>query len=481
MKKVLLFAVTLSLLYSCSPGSGFRTEQATIMQEFDRGHFTLATTLISQAASRKNRTKNETGWLVRRQAMIDRIRLDFTKSRNQVRDQLAKYYPTLTDSMIFAWEKSGALEMRMIDEVPKYFKYAVSNLFRLDTAAAAVRRKVNGAPRPDPLDSIRLVNTGAILGTGKSGETAETFRITIEYSITVDAGAVPDGEEIACWLPFPKESPPRQSNIQLLASSPADAKLSSVESVHSSLFSVQKAVKGIPTVFSYRASFDISGQWFDPEKPASQKVASGRFPDAYIREELPHVAFTPSVRKLADSLCGNEKDPAAIIKKFYYWIDEHIPWASALEYSTFECIPDYVISQRHGDCGMVTFLLMSMARCKGIPARWQSGWMLHPGSENLHDWCEIWFRDKGWVPVDMSFGLQPASDQALKEFYLSGIDSYRMIVNDGFAGEFSPAKKYYRSEPFDFQRGEVEWAKGNLYFNQWDYNLNVLSIEKQNQ
>lgn len=124
---------------------------------------------------------------------------------------------------------------------------------------------------------------------------------------------------------------------------------------------------------------------------------------------------------------------------------------------------------------------MSMARYKGIPARWQSGWMLHPGEENLHDWCELWFEKAGWVPVDMSFGLQKTKDPILKEFYLSGIDSYRMIVNDGFAEEFDPPKKFYRSEPFDFQRGEVEWSKENLYFNQWDYHLKVLSIENKNQ
>jgi hypothetical protein len=122
-----------------------------------------------------------------------------------------------------------------------------------------------------------------------------------------------------------------------------------------------------------------------------------------------------------------------------------------------------------------------MARYKGIPARWQSGWMLHPGEENLHDWCEVWYEGAGWVPVDMSFGLQKTPDALLKDFYLSGIDSYRMIVNDGFAREFSPAKRYYRSEPYDFQRGEVEWAKGNLYFNQWDYHFHVLSIEKLDQ
>jgi hypothetical protein len=30
-----------------------------------------------------------------------------------------------------------------------------------------------------------------------------------------------------------------------------------------------------------------------------------------------------------------------------------------------------------------------------------------------------------------------------------------------------------RSEPVDFQRGEVEWRGGNLYFDKWDYHMEV--------
>jgi hypothetical protein len=80
--------------------------------------------------------------------------------------------------------------------------------------------------------------------------------------------------------------------------------------------------------------------------------------------------------------------------------------------------------------------------------------------------------------VDMSFGLQNSDSKDLKEFYLTGIDSYRMIVNEDFGRPLDPVKQFFRSEPYDFQRGEVEWKGGNLYFNQWDYHLKVISIEK---
>ena len=37
----------------------------------------------------------------------------------------------------------------------------------------------------------------------------------------------------------------------------------------------------------------------------------------------------------------------------------------------------------------------------------------------------------------------------------------------------SPKKKYPRSETVAFQRGEVEWRGGNLYFDQWNYNWEI--------
>ena len=68
-------------------------------------------------------------------------------------------------------------------------------------------------------------------------------------------------------------------------------------------------------------------------------------------------------------------------------------------------IPMYVLESGHGDCGMVTLLFMTLCRYKGIPTRWQSGFMMHPSGWNLHDWAEVYFEGPGWVPVDESFGI----------------------------------------------------------------------------
>jgi hypothetical protein len=196
----------------------------------------------------------------------------------------------------------------------------------------------------------------------------------------------------------------------------------------------------------------------------------------YTSEQLPHICFTDDIKRLADSITGNDTEPFSVVSKIYFWFKENIPWTAALEYSTIPNIPEYALLNKRGDCGIQTLLFISMLRYKGIPVRWQSGWMMPPEHQNLHDWCEVYYAGPGWVPVDISYDLQKSENTSARDFYLSGIDSYRLIVNEGIAGPLHPHKQYLRSEPYDFQRGEVEWSGGNLYFDKWNYDMKIKYI-----
>ena len=53
------------------------------------------------------------------------------------------------------------------------------------------------------------------------------------------------------------------------------------------------------------------------------------------------------------------------------------------------------------------------------------------------------------------------------------MDAYRLIVNSDWGAELEPKKKFERSEPVDFQRGECETETENLYFDKWKYKFTV--------
>jgi transglutaminase-like putative cysteine protease len=193
----------------------------------------------------------------------------------------------------------------------------------------------------------------------------------------------------------------------------------------------------------------------------------------YTRERNTHIIFTKEIKELSKKIIGSETNPYLKAKKIFTWIDKNIPWASAREYSTMSNIPMYVLENKHGDCGMQTLLFMTLARYNGIPVKWQSGWHFHPDNINLHDWGEFYLEGIGWIPVDQSFGTIISEDENIRNFYLGNIDRYRLIVNDNYSKPLFPSKIYTRSETVDFQRGELEWKGGNLYFDKWNYNMKI--------
>ena len=407
-------------------------------------------------------------------SIVSRIRIDFQLTEPEVLAKLQRYCPVLDSALFRQWIKNHKLEMRIIDGGKRYFKQAVPNLFRLDDEARKCKEKVDGF-QADSLGLFCLEHTSRVISETKAlGETVLPVRTKLNYTIRVKPNAVPDGKIIRCWMPFPREGNARQKNIKLLKSDPEKSVIAPVSDLQRSVYMEKMAVKDQQTTFQIEFEVETSARYFDlkPEDVKPYPVETQLYKEN-TAERLPQIVFTPKIKQLANRILAGETNPLLKVQKIYNWINDSIRWASALEYSIMPDIPGYVMETHHGDCGMQTLLFMILARSQGIPVKWQSGWMLHPREVNLHDWCEVYYEGIGWVPLDQSFGLQVSPDEKVMNFYRSGIDSYRLIVNDDYARELTPAKKYFRSEPYDFQRGELEWEGGNLYFDCWSWHMDV--------
>jgi len=406
-----------------------------------------------------------------------RLLVDFNKNENEVKEYIQKYIPAVSDAQMAAWEKTGALEMRVIDGEKRFFHNAAPNLFRIDKACRAIKVQKDGHST-DGYEEVDQENVPKIISeaTKDKQHLAEPKKLKVRYTLTVKADAVPAGETIRCWLPFPRTDIARQQQVKLLTTSEKQYQRSPESCAHSSVYMEKKAVAGQPTVFSEEFEYTSYGSWFDlkPEDIRPYDTSTALYKE-YTSERDRHIVFTPRLRQLADSLTRGETNPLLKARRIFQWINDNFPWASAREYSTIENIPEYVVENHHGDCGQVTLLFLSLCRISGIPAHFESGFMMHPGDEGMHDWGELYFEGVGWVPVDMSFGIPSyAKDDQEKWFFLGGIDSWRMVVNSDYGMPFYPAKTFPRSETVDFQRGEVEWRGGNLYFDQWHWDLKVM-------
>lgn len=405
-----------------------------------------------------------------------RLLTDFCLTESQVKDYIRKYIPDVTDSMMRRWEDSKALECMVLDGEKRYFRNAGPNLFRIDSACRDIKIAKEGVALSGS-DKVNMENLPEIMSAvkkeGKAMVAPKRMRVT--YTLTVDTNAVPAGKIIRCWLPYPRQDHPRQQDVKLISVSEPRWTLSPPDCCHGMLYMEKYAVHGEPTVFSETFEYTSCGEWHDlkPEDVLPYDTASALYKE-YTAEREKHIIFTPRLRALAAKLTDGETNPYLKAKRIFRWVNDNFPWASAREYSTIENIPEYVLDNRHGDCGQVSLLFITLCRISGIPAHFQSGFMMHPRAWNLHDWAEVYFEGVGWVPVDQSFGIPTYARNADEQyFFLGGIDSWRMIVNSDYGRTLVPFKKHPRSETVDFQRGEVEWDGGNLYFPQWDYHMDI--------
>jgi transglutaminase-like putative cysteine protease len=188
------------------------------------------------------------------------------------------------------------------------------------------------------------------------------------------------------------------------------------------------------------------------------------------------------LRSVAAEAVGHETNPVRKAKAIFDWVAAHLSYSFALEYSTIPNISAYSLERGYGDCGQQTLVFIALCRQQGIPARWQSGWFLFPGAKNIHDWAEIYLQPWGWVPVDVDLGnavyryghsLAESERREARDFYFGGLDQYRMAANSDHNQRLDPAKRWWRSDDVDFQRGELEWEGRNIYFDQLSYELTI--------
>jgi len=403
---------------------------------------------------------------------MKRIRKDFSKNEADILAFIRTYLPDVKPSDLRRWEKAKTLEYKIIDGKKKYFNQAARNLFRLDGVCKKIWQEKHAQdPQKEKFDLNAFDRSIIQAALKKHSPFVKPVRMLVKYTLTVKPDQVPAGETVRCWIPFPREIPGRQARIKILSTIPEKYKIAPQSKLQRTVYFEKKALPDSAVRFGVEYAYTAFGVYVALDSQKIEPIPANSPLAVYLKEQPPHIVFSDTLRALSRSIVGSEKNPYRIAQKLFAWVDKNITWASAREYSTIDNLSLYPYVNRHGDCGIQTMLFITLCRMNGIPARWQSGWEFQPPKDSMHDWGMIYFAPYGWMPMDVTYGLRQTKDESLKWFYLHGMDSYRLIFNDGFSKPFTPSKKYFRSETVDSQRGEVEWRGGNLYFDQWNWNM----------
>jgi sugar lactone lactonase YvrE len=161
----------------------------------------------------------------------------------------------------------------------------------------------------------------------------------------------------------------------------------------------------------------------------------------------------PLIRKTAQSIVGDEKNPYWIARKIFNWEIQ------ALEYEMVGGwdVPTTLIRRGTGSCSEYTFLFIALARVSGLPARYEAGLALRGDDASMddafHRWAEVYLPNYGWVQVDCNRGDQQwPADQATG----IGFVPNRLLVTTLGGGDSETLGWTYNCERYWTFRGKAD-------------------------
>ena len=207
------------------------------------------------------------------------------------------------------------------------------------------------------------------------------------------------------------------------------------------------------------------------------EISSFRFD---TEEKAPHLVFTPYIRALCAELTDGIEDPLMKARAFYDFITLNMKYTFMPGYFVLEDIADTCAKNYTGDCGVFALLFITMCRCVGIPAQWQSGMTAEPDFVGCHDWVRFYVEPYGWIFADPSYGTGAVrlDKEERRQFYFGNLDPYRMVANREFQENFTIPKQQWRADPYDNQMGEIETTDKGFYYHEFDHTMEILCCEE---
>ena len=202
--------------------------------------------------------------------------------------------------------------------------------------------------------------------------------------------------------------------------------------------------------------------------------------DFDLQEQAPHIVFTPYIRALVEELTDGITDPLQKARIFYDFITENMSYTYMPSYFLLDSIPDACAQNFNGDCGVFALLFLTLCRCAGIPAQWQSGFAAEPDFCGGHDWVRFYVEPQGWLFADCSYGVAARrnGNEERRKFYFGNLDPYRMVANDAFQADFTVAKEFWRADPYDNQVGEMESAQKGFSYEEYQRSKEILLCQE---
>ena len=295
----------------------------------------------------------------------------------------------------------------------------------------------------------------------------------MRHTLRIRPEAVRPGREVLVHLPLPVVYD-CVTDFQLIACGPVPGYVSDADQ---RTVSFRKPLAE-GDVFFAEYTFDVRMPYHRLD--AARAVGGIPAGEDCLCEQPPHIAFTPLVRAVAREIAGDAQNPLLLARRVYDFLTTRPIYSYVRSYFTYPNLVEHMLTAMKGDCGIFALTFITLCRCLGIPARWQSGLYCAPHDVGCHDWAQFYCEPWGWLSVDVSYGNAAwhNGDTARWDFYFGHMDPFRLPAARAFQSPFDPPKRFLRSDPYDNQNGEVEYDDLGLMSRDFDEACRMIGWER---
>jgi transglutaminase-like putative cysteine protease len=273
------------------------------------------------------------------------------------------------------------------------------------------------------MKKVLIAALALFIATAAFAGTAKTFRAT--YTATING--IPEGtKEVTVWVPLPTSKGP-QAVRDLAIDSPYEW-VRHRDAVYGNEYAVAK-IANPPQDLTVPVRFTAVRQEAEFGHPYDTKATARDRERELAANKL--VTLSPRVRKLAEELTAGKKGTIEQARAIYDYLvvtmkyDKTIPgWGKG--------DTERACDIKAGNCTDFHSLFISLARAKGIPARFVIGFPLTAKDglvKGYHCWAEFW-DGKAWIPVDASEASK-SSDPKVRAFLFGNLDADRVQFTMG--------------------------------------------------
>lgn len=300
-------------------------------------------------------------------------------------------------------------------------------------------------------------------------------RIRIRHTLEIKPEAFVPGETYRVFIPLPADCI-QQSEMEIVDCYGRPTAVCAGEADTCTIHWEEKMEENHPFWVEY--SYKHTAPYADPAKI----TADAAQPEFFTGELEPHIVFTPYIKALCAEITEGLTDPVSKARAIYDYITTRVKYSFMPDYFVETNIPDSCLRTLRGDCGVQALAFITLCRCAGIPAKWQSGLVADPVSgAGMHDWAMFYVAPHGWMFADPSFGgsAHRAGNEARRQHYFGNLDIYRCVTTNTFMADFRPESRYFRHDPYDNQRGEVEDSRRGYLAREVRCSMEMISVEEE--